>query len=132
MNFFEVWKRIEVETDIKNNTQLAKIIEKTPAMVSKKKKEGKEFPIEWAYLVAEKYNLSTKWLLTGKGKKREDEGINSYILEINEWFEEIINEDPENENWFRVQFKKKFPEFGTWWQRKNEVESRNNPLPRVV
>ncbi len=43
----------------------------------------------------------------------------------NEWLEGIIKEDPENENWFRVQFKKLFPEFKEWIRNKEaEKESR--------
>ena len=54
---------------VKNISQLVKIVGKTQQVVSAKKAQGKEFPIEWAYLVAKKYNLSTDWVLTGEGDK---------------------------------------------------------------
>lgn len=117
MLFSEVWKRIAKETDIKSNTQLAKIIGKTQQAVSKKKLEGKEFPIDWAYWVAHEYNLSTKWLLTGKGPKRIGEGMDSYVLKINEWLGNLKRDDPRSEQWFQYKFEKKFPEFKDWFDK---------------
>ncbi|MCI5146940.1 MAG: hypothetical protein D3923_15810, partial [Candidatus Electrothrix sp. AR3] len=76
MKFKIVWERIQKETDIENISQLSRIVGKTQPTVSAKKNQGKEFPIEWAYLVGERYNLVTKWILTGEGPKKS--------LEINE------------------------------------------------
>lgn len=66
-NFAAAWERIKSKTDIKNFNELGRVIGKTQPSISARKKAG-DFPIEWAYLVAKEYNLSTEWLLTGRGK----------------------------------------------------------------
>ena len=67
-NFAAAWERIKQETDISNFNELGKVIGKTQPSISARKKAG-GFPIEWAYLVATEYNLSTEWILTGQGDK---------------------------------------------------------------
>jgi hypothetical protein len=120
MDFTKVWGRVQQATNIRNLSQLAETIGKTPQAVSLKKRKGEKFPIEWAYLVAERYNLSTKWLLTGEGKKREGEDIDGYVLRINKWLENLKQEDPRSEQWFQYKFEKKFPEFKEWNEKEAE------------
>lgn len=113
MNFLEIWERIKEATELKTLTNLAKLIEITQQSVSERKKKN-EFPIEWAYKISRKYEISIEWILTGEGNKNKNEGIDEYIAEINRWFEKIKKENPENEDWFKVQFKRSFPEFKEW------------------
>jgi hypothetical protein len=87
MDFATVWARIKDSTDIKNISQLAVIIGKTQPTVSAKQSQKKEFPIEWAYLVGKKYDLSLDWLLTGEEPIRAEaarEPKNSFVLLIDE------------------------------------------------
>ena len=73
-NFAATWGRIKSETNIANFNELSEVVGKTQPSISARKKTG-DFPIEWAYLVARKYNLSTEWVLTGEGfKGRTTEG----------------------------------------------------------
>jgi hypothetical protein len=126
MDFSSVWNRIKEETSIKNVTQLAGIVGKTQPNVSKKKAQGKEFPIEWAYLVAKKYNLSTDWILTGEGDKHvEGKAVpeNQYIIMLEDWLNELKAEDPRKEYWFQCQIEETFPGFKEWLEQK-EAEKK--------
>ncbi|XCN73882.1 MAG: helix-turn-helix domain-containing protein [Candidatus Electrothrix aestuarii] len=67
-NFAAAWERIKKETDINNFNELGEVIGKTQPSISARKKAG-DFPIEWAYLVAKEYHLSTEWILAGEGAK---------------------------------------------------------------
>jgi len=67
-NFAAAWGRIKDETNISNFNELSEVVGKTQPSISARKKAG-DFPIEWAYLVAKEYNLSTEWILTGEGEK---------------------------------------------------------------
>ena len=68
-NFAAAWGRIKNETNISNFNELSEVVGKTQPSISARKKAG-DFPIEWAYLVAKEYNLSTEWILTGEGGKK--------------------------------------------------------------
>ncbi len=121
MNFLTVWKRIKAETTIKNVSQLAKIVGKTQQTVSAKKGQGKEFPIEWAYHVSKKYDLSLDWILTGEGEKKQNcTGIRNNglilkeIIDLQEWLLEISKEEPERRIWFKMELLDKFPAFKEW------------------
>lgn len=69
MVFIEIFNRIKNETDIKTLTLLAKFLGTTQPYISKKKKDN-EFSANWAFKIAQKYSLSTDWILTGEGPKR--------------------------------------------------------------
>ena len=85
--FDEIWKRIKKETDIQQLKELAKIIGTAQQSVSRKRKEDK-FPIEWAYLVGKKYNLSTDWIIEGSGPKRPDESVeDKYMVMLEQWLQ---------------------------------------------
>jgi hypothetical protein len=134
MKFSEVWERIKSRTEIKNISQLAEIIGKTPQNVSVKKGKGEEFPIEWAYLVAEKYDLSLNWVLKGEepvraGAAREPK--NSYVLLIDEWLDEMKGEDPRREEWFKCNFEDAFPSFKSWVERK-KIANQHRRLVETV
>ena len=121
MNFADVWARIKKETHIKNLTQLAEIVGKTQQAVSAVKGKGKEFPVEWAYIVGKKYDISLDWLLTGEEPVRAGtakEPKSSFVLLIDEWLYEMKREDPGREEWFRCNFEDCFPSFKSWAQRK--------------
>ncbi|MGR0481814.1 MAG: helix-turn-helix domain-containing protein [Candidatus Electronema sp. V4] len=134
MDFVSVWERIKKSTDIKNITQLAAVIGKTQPTVSAKQGQKKEFPIEWAYLVSEKYGLSLNWVLKGEepvraGAAREPK--NSYVLLIDEWVSEMRGEDPRREEWFKCNFEDAFPSFKSWMQRKNAA-NQHRRIPETV
>ena len=125
MNFNDAWERKKNETEIKNLSELAKNIGVKQPSVSARKKKG-DFPIEWAYLVGEKYNLSTKWILTGQEPKRFDQIVvtrsikNEYLIQLEEWLQKKTAEDPRQEVWFQVQLEGAFPEFKEWLRKKQE------------
>lgn len=121
MDFETVWKRIKEGTNIKNISQLAKIVGKTHQTISAKKAQGKEFPIEWAYLVAKECNLSTDWILTGEGDKYIEGKTgpeNEYIMKLEAWVNELKEKDPRKEYWFQCEIERTFPEFKKWDEQK--------------
>ncbi|WPD22866.1 MAG: helix-turn-helix domain-containing protein [Candidatus Electrothrix scaldis] len=127
MNFSNVWERIQREAKIKNISQLAEIVGKTHQTISAKKAQGKEFPIEWAYLVAKKYNLSTDWILTGKGDKHVEgkiEPSKKIIIRLEKWLENLTAKDPRKEIWFECEIERHFPEFKEWDEQQNEKKDQ--------
>jgi len=135
MDFVTVWERIKEKTDIKNISQLSVIIGKTQPTVSAKQKQKKEFPIEWAYLVAEKYNLSLNWILKGEEPikaENEKNPKNRYILLLDEWLNEIANADPRKEYWFQCSIERTFPEFKEWVQQKKTTDQRRRITESVA
>jgi hypothetical protein len=110
-NFAAAWQRIKSGTNISNFNELSEVVGKTQPSISARKKAG-DFPIEWAYLVAKEYNLSTEWILTGEGRKSRavpDDGSGRYskvlarenrkteIAEPTEKYEEILPSGEERE-----------------------------------
>ena len=111
-NFTAAWGRIKSETNVANFNELSEVVGKTQPSISARKKAG-DFPIEWAYLVAKKYNLSTEWILTGEGAKfasasrPEEQGDyrsvvveekqTDEIAEPTEKYEEILPSEEERE-----------------------------------
>lgn len=134
MIFEDVWGRIKNETDIKNISQLAAIVGKTQQTVWAKQNQKKEFPVEWAYIVGKKYDLSLDWLLTGEEPiraKAAREPKNGYVLLIDDWLDEMKREDPRREEWFKCNFEDCFPSFKSWMQRK-KVSGQYRRLPETI
>ncbi len=135
-NFADIFFRIKQEIKIKNLNQLAEIIDYSQPNISKRKKEN-YFPPEWAFIIAEKYNLSTDWIMTGKGEKKrflEPEKIeskNQSIQQLDKWLSEITKKNPEKAIWFKYQLEVAFPEFRDWLKRK-EKQIKDNQSQRVA
>ena len=131
MSFIQIWKRICAETDIKKLNQLAELVGTTQQFVSRKKSKD-EFSVEWAYKVAQKYNLLTEWIVTGKGPKRltdTQSGLhhNFQILnDVEEWLSEIVVNEPHRRDWFKGNLEDAFPMFKEWKKRKEEQESETD------
>jgi transcriptional regulator with XRE-family HTH domain len=127
--FSDIFERIKKTTDIKNIVQLAEIIGVSQPAVSNNKAKN-IFPIEWAYLIAEKYNLELTWLLKGVGndevkKAPQQKRANALLNEIDNWLEEKAKKEPEIIDWFKYEFFKKFPEFAEW-KRKADQDRQDN------
>ncbi len=130
----EIWGRVQEGTDITSLSNLSKLIGITQPSVSERKRKN-EFPLDWAYVIAQKYNLSMDWLITGKGPKRigaEHEPKNSYVLLIDEWLDEMKQEDPRREEWFKCNFEDCFPSFKSWAQRKNAANQHRRLAETVA
>lgn len=72
MAFNEIWQRVEQETKIRSQKNLAEELSISRAVVSKWKNLD-IFPVEWAYEIAQRYGLSTEWIMSGEGPKRLSE-----------------------------------------------------------
>ncbi len=123
MIFVEIFNRIKSETDIKTLTRLAEFLETTQPYMSKKKKDD-EFSTSWAFKIAQKYNLSTDWIMTGEGSKRrifkeqpatqKASTLFKEIAQLQEWLSEITAIEPERRAWFKMEIVDKFPAFKEW------------------
>jgi len=51
------------------------------------------------------------------------------IENIEMWLKEMRGEEPEISSWFKIELKKKFPEFKEWCERKERKENEENILP---
>lgn len=128
MDFLPVWERIIKETELKKLVQLADFMGVSQQYVSKKKREN-DFPIEWAFRIAQSYNLSTDWLLTGKGPRRRDDVVsrkeisNDLIAELDQWLSELLVKEPYRKDWFKGILEDAFPRFKKWKKRREGKES---------
>jgi hypothetical protein len=131
IHFKETLQRIEIAAGIKTMTELAKVVGTSQQYVSKKSKEG-EFPINWAYEVAKKFNISTDWIMTGEGPTRKNEAteINPLLVEVNEW----LNEGRKHENaefkiLFEQQMIRAFFDYEEWKRKRDFKESGKSKFP---
>lgn len=65
--FEKVWDRICRTLKWNRASQMADFLEISKSTISQCRKRG-TFPTEWAFRIAQGNNLSTDWLLTGKGQ----------------------------------------------------------------
>ncbi len=126
MNFLQIWDRVKKRTSLQNLTELGNFLGITQPAISKRKKED-NFPIKWAFAIAQHYGLSTDWIMTGKNpkEKRLPEEEQPLIKEIEDWTNEIIAADRKRKDWFEIEFCKAFPEFSEWKKKKEEWENSN-------
>ena len=131
-HFEETLRRIEIATGIRTMTEVAKIVGTAQQYVSKKSREG-EFPVTWAYAVAEKYGISTDWIMTGKGPKKLEERPKSRKFELldefEEWLSEEVRRDPKRKDWFELQLLDSFSAFSKWKQKREEEEGGGYEFP---
>lgn len=126
--FLEVWGRVKDKTGISTLTHLAELVETTHQYVSRKKAKD-EFPVSWAFIIAQRFNLSTDWIMTGEYPKRINEGaeINPLLVEVNEW----LNEGEKHKSAdFRILFQQQmiraFFDYEEWKLRKEESETKKD------
>ncbi|MCI5211860.1 MAG: XRE family transcriptional regulator [Candidatus Electrothrix sp. ATG2] len=82
------------------------------------------------------FKINLNWLVTGIGEKyieEEKRNVECDFLEtVDEWVSELKKEDPESEAWFKFEFKKLFPDFKTWLQRKSGTEGCDTSISKVA
>jgi hypothetical protein len=129
MDFLHIWDRIKNETDIQTLTGLAAFLGTTQQHVSKKKGIN-EFSVQWAFKIAHKYDLSTDWIMTGKGQKKRDKPDSSYqndiLHEVDRWLTEVIKNEPYRKEWFLGVFLDSFPKFAQWRNNQNSIKNKDN------
>ncbi len=133
MAFEEILERIRQETGIKNMSELANFLGTTQPYMSKKKSQN-DFSVKWAYQIATEYELSTEWIMTGKGPKKLSGTIslgNKYLILLEEWLNEIANADPRKEYWFQCTIEETFPGFKEWVQQKKTANQHRRLAERV-
>ncbi len=126
-DFEIIFNRIKKETDLKNLSDLARIIGITPQNASARKNKN-IFPADWAFIIAQKYNLLTEWIMTGQGPKRINDKIEeNYFHELVKWAQETGKS--ENIDWVKNQIDELFPMFIKWRKRKDETEREDSKVP---
>ena len=55
--------------------------------------------------------------------------VDPIIEDIEMWLKEMRGEEPEISSWFKIELKKKFPEFKEWCERKERKENEENNVP---
>jgi len=130
--FSEVWERVKGETGISTFTQLAELVETTHQYVSRKKTKD-EFPVAWAFAIAQKYELSTDWIMTGENPKRlKDVPQNrqfDILNEFEEWLIEEVRRNPERKIWFEIHLLDSFQTFAEWKRKRDEKEGGESASP---
>ncbi|MCI5157663.1 MAG: hypothetical protein D3906_04345 [Candidatus Electrothrix sp. AUS1_2] len=134
-SFNEIETRIKKEFNLSKSAQVIEMLE-IPQGTYSTRKNRNNFSEEWAVILHIHYNLQIQWILSGKGEKyvnRNKKTVNFIFLEeIDQWISEMKKKEPEREDWFKVEFKKTFPEFKMWLQRKNGAEGRDTSISKVA
>jgi len=127
-SFDECWERIKSKTSIENYSQLAEIIELSKSNVTKRKDENL-FPIDWAFIVARRYGLTTEWILTGEEEKIPKTTIDylGFYEELEQWARETGGS--KNTAWLKSQIESFFPMFKEWRKRREEGEENKSGFP---
>ena len=132
--FSDVWPRIQEETPIKYLKELGIVVGVTQQNVSARKQENL-FPYGWAYLVGKKFNLLTEWILTGEGPKRIMEPIKfnrhrfEFLEDLEDWLSEMVEKEPEREEWAKLCIFDALPAFKEWKKRKESDCSQKVHYP---
>lgn len=114
--FEKIWERVKERTDISTFRELAEKIGTRSQYVSDKKRQD-DFPLKWAFQIAQEYDLSTDWIMTGKESKKNTE--NSYTEKLTEWIsEEEKREDARRVGEIELQIERALPEFKEWLEAK--------------
>ena len=135
-SFLETWERVKKNTPIENFNQLADIVETSVSNVTKRKNED-NFPIEWAFHVAQQYKFSTEWLLTGENLEKRENCTQCSKFEIlnklEAWLDDITREEPYRKEWFQAEIEDKFPTFKKWEKEKGRTAGPYEEfLPRKI
>lgn len=97
---------------------------------------GRNPNAESIFNICIKFKINLNWLIAGVGEKyltKERKKVECEFLEtVDDWISELKKEDSESEAWFKFEFKKLFPDFKAWLQRKREAEGRDNPISKVA
>ncbi|WPD22840.1 MAG: helix-turn-helix domain-containing protein [Candidatus Electrothrix scaldis] len=134
-SFNEIERRIKEEFNLSKSSQVIEMIG-IPQGTYSTRKNRNNFSEEWAVILHIHYNLQIQWILSGKGKKyvnEENSAVKCDFLEIiDSWISEMKEKEPEREAWFKVEFKKLFPEFKMWLDRKSNADGRNTSISKVA
>jgi len=84
--------------------------------------KGKVPNSEALYGICKNFNVNINWLLTGEGPQKatnEERIKNFFLLQVEEWIEEMAIRDHRKKAWFELQFENFFPDFQEWVQKKS-------------
>lgn len=134
-SFIEIETRIKKEFGLKKQNQVIEMLG-IPQGTYSTRKNRDNFSEEWVVILHIHYKLQIQWILNGKGEKYvggTKKNVECNFLEkIDEWISDMKQEDSESEIWFKVQFKKLFPEFKEWQNRKKQSEGYNSSISKVA
>lgn len=118
--------------------QLASLLECDQGTVSRLEQGKKSLDLTTMLNLHKKCKIDINWLLTGEGAltfekksakdKREFADTDAEFLDLKEWLTQQSEEEPEIWAWFRVQLKKKFPEYEEWLRKRQTAASETNEL----
>ena len=112
--FRDIVKRIQEVTGKEIQKELCEELGTTPKSFRAREKKG-EFDTNWAFRVGQRYSLSTDWIMTGKGPKSNQEGIEEKTARFfGQWMEEQRAKDPRLIPGIEIKLEEAFPEYKEW------------------
>lgn len=97
MSFDECWERVRKGTGLKTQVSLANSLGIRSASVSDAKNRN-SFPADWGVRIAQRFGLSTDWIMTGKPPMRlKPLARKEEVKEFDETYDDL---DAELENYF--------------------------------
>ncbi len=127
--FESTFERVKRVTGWKKQQELTDFLGISSSAITGPKKRN-AFPLEWAFKIAQAFETSTDWILTGKGLMRLGENVGQIvqledptITELKSWLNELRGEEPGIYVWFRVELQKKFPDYKEWLDKKRTTDS---------
>lgn len=130
MEFEAVWKRIKETTGWSKFSDLAEYLDIKSQSVSGAKKRG-GLPLEWVFKVAQGYQVSTDWLLTGEGPmhRGEKEDANKRVSEPDPLWGRTVREDHEGREYLVTTYE---PDVKSPAPPRNELSPAHEPEERDV
>lgn len=109
-----ILERVKKITGKNSDKELAELLGLKQGNFSARKQRGSLTPViaEWA--IQTKIDLN--WLLRGESSRKDVS--DSFLQKVEEWTEELLQEDNRSATWFEYEFEKKFPDFKAWKEEK--------------
>lgn len=114
-----ILERVKKITGKNSDKELAELLGLKQGNFSARKQRGSLTPVisEWA--IQTKIDLN--WLLRGESSRKDVS--DNFLQKVEEWTEELLQEDNRSATWFEYEFEKKFPDFKKWKEEKEESET---------
>jgi hypothetical protein len=132
LNAKEIIERIKERTSLRTNKDICNIIGVLPTNFSRKIRAN-EFEAEWAFLIAQKYGLSTDWILTGSTAESKNKRTLRFtrfpvLNDIESWLDELQNESSsiDRNAWLKAEIFEKIESYKDWTKRREEQQNASD------
>ncbi|KJR98754.1 MAG: hypothetical protein VR65_19820 [Desulfobulbaceae bacterium BRH_c16a] len=118
-------KSFRVEKEL-TQKDIALALDLDPAAVSRIEKNERQIDCYSFLKLREEFSVDINWLLTGEKdtlQKCENHKFD-FLADLQTWLEEICTEEPERQNWLKIELKDKLPLFNEWLKKRDQATAK--------